>query len=170
MNFQEYLQKECHVQSKQLPYYLKWVDIFKQHNEDHERFLAFMKKSFQDWQVSQGLTAVQMYRSYVQNKDTGIKQEKKQSVFNPPSANTILKKGKEIIRLHGLSYRTEKTYLQWLKRFLRFLGPMQIQTITELSLKSYLTNLCVQEHVSWQRRHRRSMLCCFSSGMYSMFL
>lgn len=64
MNFQEYLRKECHVHLKQIPYYPKWVNIFKKHDENHEKFLIFMRKSYQDWHVSQGLTAVQVYTRF----------------------------------------------------------------------------------------------------------
>jgi integron integrase len=107
-----------------------------------------MQKSYQDWQVSQALTAVQMYKSYLHNQDAGAVQNNKPSIAAGRDISVTLKKGREIIRLHGLSYRTEKTYLQWLKRFLIFIEPITSRQITESKLKDYLTNLAVNEEVS----------------------
>jgi integron integrase len=133
---------------KKAPYFSKWVSIFKRCDENPESFLAFMQKSYQDWQVSQALTAVQMYKSYLHNQDAGTVQNNKPSIAAGRDISVTLKKGREIIRLHGLSYRTEKTYLQWLKRFLIFIEPITSRQITESKLKDYLTNLAVNEEVS----------------------
>jgi integron integrase len=148
MEFREYLVNECHIQEKKIPYFINWVCIFKRYGEKQDLFLAFIKKTYQDWQVSQALTAVQMYKSYLHNQDAGTVQKTKPLITSSQDIGVTLKKGREVIRLHGLSYRTEKTYLQWLKRFLIFIEPITFQPITESNLKAYLTNLAVKEEVS----------------------
>jgi hypothetical protein len=71
MGFRDFLVNECHVPDKKAPYFSKGVSIFKRCDENPEAFLAFMQKSYQDWQVSQALTAVQMYKSYLTGRTRG---------------------------------------------------------------------------------------------------
>jgi integron integrase len=52
------------------------------------------------------------------------------------------------MRLKHLSYRTEKSYLAWIARFLTFAAPAAAGTLTEEHLKHYLSYLAVERKVA----------------------
>jgi len=52
------------------------------------------------------------------------------------------------MRLKHLSYRTEKTYLAWIARFLAFASPLEPRALTEEHLKHYLSYLAVERKVA----------------------
>lgn len=52
------------------------------------------------------------------------------------------------IRARHMSYRTEKTYLDWIRRFIRFHGLRHPQTMGAVEVEQFLTSLAVDRHVS----------------------
>lgn len=52
------------------------------------------------------------------------------------------------IRLRGYSYRTEKTYIHWIKRFIYFNGKRHPNECGAEEVKAYLTHLATNRHVS----------------------
>ena len=98
MSFREYLANECHIPEKKIPYFLKWVNIFKKYDENHDLFLSFMQETYQDWQVSQALTAVQMYKRYLHNQGAQSVQKEKITITS----------GRDM----SLSKKAEMTYIR----------------------------------------------------------
>jgi integron integrase len=52
------------------------------------------------------------------------------------------------IRARHMSYRTEKTYLDWIRRFIRFHGLQHPQTMGPVEVEAFLTALAVDRQVS----------------------
>ncbi|MBA3028663.1 MAG: integron integrase [Desulfobacteraceae bacterium] len=53
-----------------------------------------------------------------------------------------------MLRLKQRSYRTEQTYLKWLRDFYIFVKPSAPQSLTNRHIKDYLTYLAVERHVT----------------------
>jgi integron integrase len=64
------------------------------------------------------------------------------------SKEAIIQETSRLMRLKHLSYRTEKTYLAWISRFLAFCSPDEPRALTEAHLKHYLSYLAVNRKVA----------------------
>ena len=81
--------------------------------------------------------------------------EKSFPPFSPPDpparpslTETLSLETTRLMRLKHLSYRTEKSYLAWIARFLTFAAPPAAGTLTEEHLKHYLSYLAVERKVA----------------------
>src|SRR6185436_579545 len=54
----------------------------------------------------------------------------------------------EALRTKGYAYKTEKTYLNWIRRYIRFHLPIHPRDVGTEGVKKYLTHLAVDENVS----------------------
>lgn len=57
------------------------------------------------------------------------------------------------IRAENYSIRTERTYIEWVTRFLQFNGDNSLDTLNEIHVKDYLTYLAVKRNVSISTQH-----------------
>ncbi len=55
---------------------------------------------------------------------------------------------RDAIRLKHYSYRTEKTYVYWIRRYILFHNKRHLQEIGTAAVAQFLTHLAVQEHVA----------------------
>lgn len=65
--------------------------------------------------------------------------------MNPPK---LLDQVRDKIRIKHYSIRTEKQYLQWIKRFILFHGKRHPQDMDAVEVESFLTHLAVEGSVS----------------------
>jgi integrase len=66
----------------------------------------------------------------------------------PAPAEAIALEASRLMRLKHLSYRTEKSYLAWIARFLAFTAPVEPKALTEEHLKHFLSYLAVERTVA----------------------
>jgi len=66
----------------------------------------------------------------------------------PAPAEAIALEVSRLMRLKHLSYRTEKSYLAWIARFLAFTAPVEPKALTEEHLKHFLSYLAVERTVA----------------------
>jgi len=85
-----------------------------------EKFLNYLKaqKTITDWQIRQADEALQLYINHFLdgNRSTlypNLSQDKKKL----PDISSILTEIRQAIRIKHYSYRTERSYLAWAKRF-----------------------------------------------------
>src|SRR5690554_5163299 len=52
------------------------------------------------------------------------------------------------LRLRGYSLRTEKTYLDWIRRYIRFIGRRHPSEAGTAEIRAFLTYLAVDRHVA----------------------
>lgn len=76
-------------------------------------------------------------------------------------ADANLNKARELIRVRHMSLATERSYLGWLKRFLRFCKVCGNGNPSQESLQSYLTHLAVRERVSASTQKQALNACVF---------
>jgi len=66
----------------------------------------------------------------------------------PPELEAWLEALKRSVRMNQYSIRTEQTYLEVVKRFLIFIGPLPAEALGEVQVKRYLEYLAVERNVT----------------------
>ena len=127
--FQNFLLSRKLAPENNVPFYAYWVSkflAFSNNNENltHdlrvEKFLNYLKaqKTITDWQIRQADEALQLYINHFLdgNRSTlypNLSQDKKKL----PDISSILTEIRQAIRIKHYSYRTERLYMAWAKRF-----------------------------------------------------
>jgi len=62
--------------------------------------------------------------------------------------NTLFARMREVLRVHHYSISTEKAYLSWVRRFIRFHGMSHPNTLGKKDVESFLTDLAVNRKVA----------------------
>ena len=63
-------------------------------------------------------------------------------------ASALLEQLKNEMRLRGYSYQTEKTYLHWVRQFIRYHAYQHPSALGNQGVKAFLTHLAVDRHVA----------------------
>lgn len=158
--FQEFLSASNLVPKKYISYYAHWSSKFlsfsnknKELNHDLQvlKFLDHLKlnDNVADWQIRQAHDAIRLYFNHFKNSSEG-------NVRNSNCIDDIdglIDKMRQAIRIRHYSYRTEKTYIDWVNRFLRYIKDTDIKKPDDFSfdsddVKNYLTYLALKRKVS----------------------
>lgn len=155
--FETFLRNRKLAPERNIPYYASWVRRFLQSEtaaanlKDEDRIIRFNDQLerdnvLEDWQVRQAICAVQMYLNVF------LKQTQAQAKEKQPSAPTdeteLLPKMRTLIRLRHYSYRTEQTYLDWVKRYIHYVREHGIDFKSADGVRSYLSYLATTRNVS----------------------
>jgi hypothetical protein len=180
--FQDFLISRALIPEKNIRYYAYWVSrflAFSNNNEDmmlEQRILHFLAKLRKDitiaeWQVQQAETAINVYlknyldgdvsifcqgkkeESYAGNEDSHTVKEKEKDTFNLQlEYKDAVYKMREMLRLRHYAYRTERTYLDWVKQFYIYLENTRKKTESSLlngnEVKNFLSYLALNRKVS----------------------
>lgn len=127
--FQKYLLSRKLVKEKNVPFYAYWASKFLSFSNNNEeigvelrvnRFLDRLKKqkNISDWQIRQAEEALRLYIHHFLKGNTSTlspnaPEDRKKSF----DISQILREMQESIRVKHYSYRTEQTYIEWVKRF-----------------------------------------------------
>ena len=103
-----------------------------------------LSRSKEKWQVEQAREAVEIYLFY-KNRLTI-----KTKAFGQYKDhwNSIIAEMIKVIRLKHLSLATERSYIGWVKSFIRYIGNVLPSDLTNSHLKSYLSHLAVNRRVA----------------------
>jgi len=154
-NFGKYLESKRIVSKKRVPFYMAWVSQFftfidKKSTEEItpeevERFLKYLIKKREEWQVTQAEKAIRIYLYYEAHKNRPL------SIHNEGSNDqwkVVAEEMKNILRLKQRALDTERTYIYWLRNFYRFLKGTSPFVLDNKHIKSFLTYLAVDRHVA----------------------
>ena len=153
--FYNYLKEKNFVPEKQIPFYVRWVSIFLDSSGDlsgefitDERVESFIKDfshRHEEWQVKQAKEAIGLFRFY-QGRKSKNSVEKNASVATAwkNAADEMIK----MLRLKQKSYRTEQTYMSWLRSFYKYISSVPPEDLKESHLKEFLTYLASERRVS----------------------
>ncbi len=154
--FKQFLSLKGGVQSKYLPFYLRWVtdcylflDIPLSQfitNEQKSQFLKQLGKSHEDWQVNQADHALRLYGYFLSRTSPDENGRPSATMINDWKA--IEGKTIEAIRLRHRSYSTEKTYVTWLRQFQGFIKNKNPNDLDGKALQDFLSYLAVEKKVS----------------------
>lgn len=160
-SFGEYLLKAQIVRSNAAPYFVRWVRRFLARPASNEPLVEQVRlfcddlerhSGIQDWQVRQ---ADQALRIYFVNflKRTDWQRRPDAGVHPPDTTNplTALDLLRTRLRTRHYSYRTECTYVDWVRRFLAYAATRQgvpAPRVDTEGVRDFLTHLAVQRQVS----------------------
>lgn len=155
--FENYLHAKQLVPDKQLPYYLRWVELFlafcektvsaPSNDGQVNAFLQVLAKSKEDWQVKQAREAIRIFHFYLSQ----ARGEETNPVVAPDAHAAWQRLGqqmREALRLRHRSIRTEKSYLQWLRAFYGFLNGKDPDEIASQDVKAFLSHIAVDRKVA----------------------
>jgi len=161
--FQDFLLSRSLVPAKNAPFYAHWVSkfsAFSNENQDLgpdlgvEKFLNQLKSQMKiaDWQVRQADESLRLYiHHFLNGKTSVLSPNVPQERF--PDASRILGEMREAIRIKHYSYRTERSYLEWAKRFIDYTSKVKKKDVRAAGLdsgdvKDFLSFLALTKRVS----------------------
>lgn len=65
-----------------------------------------------------------------------------------PRPKKLLDQLRDVIRLKHYAYRTEETYVQWVKRYILFHEKRHPREMGRAEIEAFLTDLAVQQQVA----------------------
>ena len=150
-----YLQLKGFVSEKHIPFYSKWVGRFLHFckidfgatadGESVENFLSHIGKNHPQWQVDQAKDAVSLYLFYTRRgKSRPLPKSLHWNAQWVAAADMM----KRMLRLKQLSYRTEQTYMAWLRYFYKHVRPQTPKGLDDSHLKDYLSYLASERRVA----------------------
>ena len=128
-DFQKFLLSRGFAPPKNVPFYANWVSKFIAFSNRHEelnhdllfeKFLDKLKsqQNTADWQIKQAHDAVQLYIThFMADKKTALGPDKPQKGRDIPDMSRVIQEMRKAIRIKHYSYSTERTYIDWAKRF-----------------------------------------------------
>lgn len=160
--FEHYLAQRHLASEKQRPFLIRWVRHFLQRtggrtdleSADRERLFAdeiSADLKLAEWQKQQAIHAVHLYLNSflpaLAKSQTPI--GKKESSLQPLLSETaIMERMTELLRIRHYSYRTEQSYLEWVKRYQRYVKTQKLTPNQVDSLQAYLSYLAMQKQVA----------------------
>jgi integron integrase len=162
-DFQNYLLSHSLVPEKNVPFYANWVSkflVFSNRNDDlapdlkTKKFLNELKsqKNIADWQIRQAEDALRLYFHHFLHGNTSTLSPNltQNKPFDP---SKILVEMREAIRIKHYSYRTERSYLEWVERFIDYTSNVKKKDIQSDGLESgdikdFLSYLALKRRVS----------------------
>lgn len=163
--FKSFLSNVSSVPAEKLGYHLHWVDMFKNYFPDEEvqrgpvieEFEGRLRKAYPAWQVRQAVASVKLYWHFL-DRESGKAQvsiTKSNERVECPEKTALLDEVRSVLRLMHRAYKTELSYLGWVRRFLDFAedsvgskGNLKRKDITSTELKKFLTYLAVEERIA----------------------
>ncbi|MEJ5365390.1 MAG: site-specific integrase [Desulfosoma sp.] len=159
---------------KHQPHLVRWVRQFLLYAREHggytfeqtlNLFLSALGKraGVEAWQIQQAADAIRIYR-YQYRGEGGPKEEKLKDDSVSGSDERLLDRLREVIRLRHYAKSTEKSYLQWTRRFLAYRKHAGLAGEPAVSdVKAFLTRLAMVKNVSASTQNQafRALLLFF---------
>ena len=153
--FKDFLAKNRAVAPNVAPFYLKWVlDCYRFCRQpvgqpiDQDAILGYLKhiaSIHQDWQVSQAKKAINLYHYFLSRP---ARSDAPRSMPAGREWQQAIDQMVRAMRLKHLSYRTEQTYLTWMRAFYSFLNGTSPSRLDSGSVINFLSYLAVERKVA----------------------
>jgi integron integrase len=157
--YDNFLREKDLAPPKHRPYLVQWVQQFLHFararpgytfEQTLDLFLAQIGEriGIKPWQIQQASNAIRIYRYQYRQQDSNGETD-----ASGPAAgmddSTLLRRLQEVIRLRHYAESTERTYLQWSRRFLAYRRKTGLHgEPTSADVKAFLTRLAMAEKVS----------------------
>ncbi len=161
--YQKYLRAKSLVQEKYITYYAHWASKFLSfsnrnmdlnHDLQVQKYLDDLKRhdNAADWQIRQAHDAIRLYFNHFKaGSFKNSNQVNMKGKYLPDDINGLVDKVRQAIRIRHYSYRTEHTYIHWIKRFLNYIKDVKTRDAAVLEsadVKNYLSYLALKKKVS----------------------
>ncbi len=156
-DFRSFLLGKCRIPENKVPFYLQWVSKYNTFSKNNPpgydsleiSYLNALSRKYESWQVQQAKNAISLYSYF---KTTGSPSNLNTDISIPSEIHSDWKSVKEelirLLRLRHRSFRTEKTYIGWVRRFSCYLNHKNSSNVTQQDLINYLSYLAVERRVS----------------------
>jgi len=161
LEFQKYLLEKNLVPTKNTPFFAHWVSRFLNYARRNDlstieyqetavlEFLESLKadKHILDWQHKQASDSLRLYFFHYLGKTDS----RTAKVINSQNITEIIQKTKRLIRLKHYAYSTERTYIQWIERFLEYIAQTikkKISDVDSTDFKNFISHLALKQRVS----------------------
>ncbi len=163
-DFQQYLVSRKLVPEKNTAFYAYWANRYlwfsrRLKNADEAEALRLFLEDLQsrqniaDWQVQQAKEAIQIYTTHFRGgKATGTADDEIKKTSRPFDQDLVTASLQEAIRVKHYSFSTERTYMDWARRFFDYTGNrkgglLQATPAAE-DVREFLTHLAVHKKIS----------------------
>ena len=171
-DFQAFLCSRKLVPEKNIPYFSSWVSKFlhfcnKNNQLDNNKLVMEFMDSLQkdprvlDWQIRQARQAVQVYLVNFKGKIVSDALHlSASSVAKGSDVSKIIEEMKRSIRLKHYSLSTERSYLDWAKRFFGYVYETKgtESAFAAADIKQYLGHLAIKGRVSASTQNQALLL------------
>lgn len=161
--FQKYLLDKKLVPEAKVSFFAYWVGRFLHYAQRHDltateyqesNIAAFLDdlrlgKRISDWQPRQAEDALKLY--YFHYLGQSKSESASHAAISSGDAPAVLAEMSRLIRLKHYSYSTERTYLQWVERFLGYVkeaGRERFDDLTSEDIRDFLSHLALRKRVS----------------------
>ncbi len=176
--FQAFLRSRKLVPEKNIPYFASWASKFlyfsnKNNQLDNNKLVMEFMDSLQknnnilDWQIRQARQAVQVYLVNFKGKTVSDALSLSAgSVAKGSDVSRIIEEMKRSIRLKHYSLSTERSYLDWAKRFFGYVCETKGDETAFAAddIKQYLSHLAIKRRVSASTQNQAFNALLFFSG------
>jgi integron integrase len=164
-DFQNFLRSKSLIQEKYIPFYAHWARKFllflKSSDQLHqdlciENYINYLKTqpSITNWQIRQADEAVRLYvYHYCGGELSDHHPNVTQAIEGETDISDIIEKTRKVMRIRHYSYRTEKTYIDWIRKFSKYIERTMHNTdlcrnYESNDISNYLSYLALNKRVS----------------------
>jgi site-specific recombinase XerD len=154
-DFKSYILSSRIANEKSAAFYVHWVTGFYEYcsknpedavtQEDVEKYLAYLAKRKEDWQVRQASDAIQLYLFF---KKRNKRESCREKGDGKAQWKTIANEMRHALRLRHRAARTEEAYLGWLRKYYIFLKGKAPYSTDSSHVKDFMTHLAVEKNVA----------------------
>ncbi len=145
--------KKVEKREKVVPFMVRWVmQALREHElvpgqklapAQKKKFLLQLSQKYEPWQMEQADRALKLYEYFLNTLS-------KKSPAEDTEAEWVeaLEKAKNVLRRKQYSYRTEKSYLDWIRRLAEYLDYKSPEEVSGEDFQDFLTHLAVERNVA----------------------
>ena len=168
LDYERYIIENNFVESSKSRYFAAWVQKFLKlniaerlsNNDKIRQFRDYLDvdESLNDWLRNQGQKAVEIYLNMYLKGITDAPSAKEH-----PDLVEAAEKMRTALRLKHYAFRTEKTYIDWVRRYFRYCRDKKYDYKSSATVKLYLSYLATRQEVaaSTQNQAFNSILFLF---------
>ncbi|SDN90091.1 integron integrase [Desulfonauticus submarinus] len=152
-DFEKFLLNTVRIEERKVPYYLRWVGLLwkemggkwgeRIEEDQQKRFLNLLEKKIENWQLHQAKEAISFYNYYWEKVNKKEQANVESMAWEQFEENMI-----KVLRLKHFSYRTERTYLAWIRRLKIFVEGKSPYLLNSKDVQDFLSWLAIEKKVS----------------------
>ncbi|OAQ20040.1 tyrosine-type recombinase/integrase [Thermosulfurimonas dismutans] len=145
--------KKVEKRERVVPFMVRWVVQALQEYElppgqklapaQKKQFLFKLSQKYEPWQVEQADRALKLYEYFLNTLSQKSPTERTEAEWAE-----ALEKAREVLRRKRYSYRTEKSYLDWIRCLAEYLDYKSPEEVSGEDFQDFLTHLAVERNVA----------------------
>jgi len=145
--------KKTEKRERTIPFMVRWVVQALQKYQlspgqkltlaQKKQFLSKLSQKYEPWQVEQADRALKLYEYFLNTLSPKSPTERAEAEWAE-----ALEKARKTLRRKRYSYRTEKSYLDWIRRLAKYLDYKSPEEVSGENFQDFLTHLAVERNVA----------------------